>query len=135
MASVTWTTKRNPSSGHSIGVQYYLNFDLGIGSQKSYNSVRFINDSISGKREVIRHREDVIWLVVAANLPVDDLDVWEEFLTSVVSGESFTFDPYGTYASPSSSAATVLMNSNNWVESPQSAVNDYFDITFEVRVA
>lgn len=133
MATVIWTTKRNPISGHSIGNQYYIDFNLAIGSRKSYNSIRNYNDSISGKREVIRHREDVNWDITATIIPEAQLELWYEFLSSVVSGETFQFDAFGTYASPNN-LQTVILLSDGWSENPMSEVNDYFEIQFQLRV-
>lgn len=132
MAVVTYTALRNIIGGHTQGNSYQIEFYLGLGSQKKHNTVRKVNESISGKRETIQHRDESIHSVTATIVPVASLLTWQEFLFSVSHGEQFTIDVYGTIATPILVKNCILLN-DSWNESPTSEVNDFFDINFEVK--
>lgn len=132
MASVTYTALRDFGTGHTVGNTYYLDFGASVLNRKN-NRVAITTKSISGVRETIHQRNELRWEVTATFIPTSAIEFWREFFGSVSHGESFVFDPYGTYASPSD-AVNVVLDIDSWDEVRLGNTVDYYDISFVVEV-
>ena len=107
MAYVTYTAKRNLKSGHSASTSYSIEFSAEQLTPIFTPSANE-NRSLGGTTETTFNRLDESWAVSAAFQAQSTYDDWREFFSSVAGGESFTFDAYGTVASPDN-AQTVIM--------------------------
>ena len=115
MAGITYTANsRAPlitdSPAHVAGTVYSIDLKL----QQFVENVetpKQAHVAISGhvetvlKRAVKQYQVIFIW-------PNSENDDVEEFLYSVAGGETFSFDPYGTIASPDSAQDVVCTNQN-----------------------
>lgn len=111
MASITYVATRKIASGHSVDTAYSMDVSL---SQFSSNFI--VNDkrheSISG------HVESWVGSTIGTYLcetkPLLESNalhgyMWE-FLASCIGGETFTFDPWGTIASPDDPQDYILIS-------------------------
>lgn len=88
--------------------------------------------SLDGTQETIFQRQDQVWdftstLITKANLTNA---YWYEFLASVYAGETFSFDPYGTVASPDSAIDVVMVGEPSIVRDGNVG---FFRVGFTVR--
>jgi len=93
---------------HGEGAQYQLE----TASQQAIDTVTAIGPrprkSIDGTPETIIHRVDTSWDILTGIIMPDQVGYWDEFIHSVLGGESFTLDPYGTIAVPDKPVIVVL---------------------------
>jgi hypothetical protein len=97
-----------------------------------------VNESLNGTRESIRFYAVKYFDVQLAPITGTELNQVIEFLDSCENGESFTWDFYGSVASPHS-AVSASIDGNGYQltrSSPvgQGGANDYFKVSFRVRV-
>ncbi len=104
------------SAGNSISMQGYVrgsgqSYNLEIDLQQinlSEKSTKNVAESLSGVREILLHRETYYWDVTTLFITAAQLPQWQEFMSSVKAGETFSFDPYGTVASPDNVISVTL---------------------------
>lgn len=100
-------------SGHTAGTEY--SFDVPL---KTFNrSIKRKQNSavsLSGRRITTLHHIKNTYTVETIPLNgATDLANMREFLTSVVGGEQFTIDAYGTVATPNNQQEVILIGDIN----------------------
>lgn len=128
------------SAGPSITIQGYKrgygqSYNLESGMQQLTRDARTIRkeqESLGGSVETLLQRRIVAWNVKTDILEESALAQWREFHASVESGETFTFDPYGSAASPDK-PVSCIMDSDSYTESRLGA-SKLYEISFRVRV-
>lgn len=109
MARVSYTAQRSLKAGVSAGTA--VDFDFNVSDLDRYTkTARSDRASLGGLRQVLRDRTDVGYRVQTLPVLEADFDDFRQFLDSVDGGEAFTFDPYGTLASPVSPATSILVS-------------------------
>jgi hypothetical protein len=112
MSSITYTALRGIQAGHSLGLEYDLDFSAQAisTSQKTSDDVSV---SISGKKQVAVYYRQKSFSIVSDILETGTqaFDDFYEFMESVDEMETFTFDELGTTASPSN-PITVRLTGN-----------------------
>lgn len=131
MPSITYTAKRSLKSGHSADTEYSIDFDAQV-LGKSYKTVKTTQKSLGGQSETMRIRRDAFWDVKTDLLSEADLDDWREFMASTDAGETFTFDPYGTIASPDDAVSVEREDESDGEDRVGDSL--YYTISFKVRV-
>ncbi len=104
------------AAGNSISMQGYArgsgqSYELELGLQRielSEKSVTNTAESLSGVRETLLHRDTYYYDVTTLFITGAELPQWQEFMASVKAGEIFSFDPYGTVASPDNVVSVTL---------------------------
>ena len=86
--------------------------------------------SLGGKQETVFQRADVFYNLNIKNVPKATLPEYRVFLQSVNGGQTFTFDPYGTVASPDDPISVIADGGHN-----ETRVNtlEYFNISMKLR--
>lgn len=121
--------------GYKRGLNVSYNIDAFLVEQadRKVNVVRNSHRSLGGgSPEVLIHRRDVQIDVTTGLILEADIKKWREFLASVEGGETFTFDRYGSIASPSE-PLTVYLVDDSYTESRDSNLMRY-RISFTVGV-
>lgn len=122
--------------GYKRGLNQSYSMDFGV--EKADRRVKTMRSSHQpmggGAPEVLNYRDeqyvDVATSIVAEAL----LAQWREFLASVSGGESFSFDRYGTTASPIE-AKTVMLASEDYIEQREgTAYPGRYRFSFQVRL-
>lgn len=132
MTAVTYTAVRNIATGHTLGVSYSLDLNAMV-LQPVDQPVYEKEIAISGRTQVSAEREEELFDVELDQLLVGT-QAYEnvlEFLKSVNLGETFTFDPYGSVASPVSPQSAIL---NAPMSRPRIEKNPEFKFSFQVRL-
>lgn len=142
MTAVTYLAKRSLISGHSVGAEYSLNLKCtDINPRRTVS--RTVKVPLAGVgAEVTRNYAYIEYAVVLAPLaggtPLASIT---EFLDSC-EDQSFTFDPYGSIATPGTSPAPFVarLKGDGYalervLKRRQGGGNDYFRISFEVLPA
>ena len=136
----TTTSLVTESAGPSIVVQGYKR---GYGQayqieftprrlQASGKRIKKQSRAIGGAEETLLHRLEDFWDVGTGRLIEAAMPQWREFLASVASGETFTFDPYGTIAAPNAPVSCEL-DSDDYAESRLGATQRY-TVAFRIRL-
>jgi len=112
------------------GEEYSLDFDSVSVLTRGGNTVGKVRLSIDGTREFLKQRDEVMWDVTTGIVDRDNFDQTRRFLESVSSGAQFTFDPYGTIASPDE-PRTCTLESNSHQE--QTTGPRHISTSFKVR--
>lgn len=101
MAYVNYSAKRNLVGGHVIGNSYDLEFSPAI-LEPDRDISKHDSESDDGTIETQYSYGRDIWEVETISIVYGsaNYDLWREFLDSVEGSEQFTFDPFGTIASP-----------------------------------
>lgn len=114
MTAITYTAKdRNIGgrsalvSGHSVDTEYSLETDAPQ-LDVDYPPERTEHVSLGGQYAGTLHRIDEVWSVTTDHIEEADVANWKEWVASVSAMESFTFDPYGTIATPDAPVTAVL---------------------------
>lgn len=131
MAAVTYTAKRSLASGHTEGTEYSLDISLSA-LERRVDTVKDTATSLSGRDETLLHRLDVRWSCTTTYIDSADMPELREFLASTAGGESFTFDPYGTVASPDD-PVTVTRQGNGYRERRIAPALRMYQVAFEVK--
>lgn len=128
MSSITYTAVRGIISGHSSGTDYSLDFDA---QRLDSSHKEFLDESraLDGTTEALLHRIEAHWRITSHVLTESERSSWLEFLKSTAAREAFTFDPYGTSASPDN--PFIVRRRGEWVESRQAGARLY-TFTFTV---
>lgn len=121
---ITASTLTDEAAGPAVTLQGYLH-----GLNQSYTLETRLRDytpqpaivastaqAIGGNTETILHRTDEFWSVTTDVIDDAVRAIWIEFFRSVSAGESFTFDAYGTIASPDNPISVILNldNADRW---------------------
>lgn len=130
MASITYTAKRKIMAGHTAGFSYSM--DVGMtGADWSYDTNRYDNKSLGGVRQsylaAIEETYDLTLLPVMER-SAEHLQI-REFIASVIGGESFTFDRFGTVADPDDPVEYLM--DNKTVKEKRDGVN-YIGYTIKI---
>lgn len=130
MPSVNYQALRSIMSGHTKYTLYDLDFTAQTLSEAHPRTITQ-NTSLGGLVETVFHRADVRWSIVSTPIleTGTDWEQWMEFLASVQAGEEFTFDAYGTAASPDNAITVVLIGSATY---QRVGASRYVNIAFRV---
>ena len=102
MSAFNYTARRNLITGHTAGLAYDVESEMQVLAPASKENAK-THVSLDGSSETLLHRVEDTWqltTVPLSDLADSDFEKFKEFLTSVMGGEQFTFDAYGTVASP-----------------------------------
>lgn len=131
MAAVTYTAWRSLVSGHVEGDEYSLDIPL-ASLERRVAEEKERTESLSGNEETLLHRLDVFWSCTTANIKEADIGALREFLDSTAGGEQFTFDPYGSVASPDD-PVTVKRRGSGYREQRVGRVARVYRVSFEMK--
>ena len=129
---ITYTALSRIISGHVSGSIYQI--EIGT-KQADPDGETYLTEhvSLNGTREVVKQdREDDNWTVATKRITTADLLELREFFYSVVGGETFTLDLYGTIAVPDD-VQTMVMLSKKYAPK-RIKTSDYFNFSFKARV-
>lgn len=115
------------------GVSYNLETGSQIVTMPNDEGINRVAVSLSGKRETIFYRREVVYNVRTGVIEGANLAQWREFFASVMGGEVFTFDAYGTIAVPDDPVQAYL-NGTGFQIARIENFEQYF-ITFSVIVS
>lgn len=104
---VSYTAKRSIMSGHTAGTVYDLEFAASV-INHARDTEKKTNIAKSGATVTLLHRIDKLIEVKSAIVAQAERPAWEEFIDSVLGGESFSIDPYGTVAVPDQPRSVIL---------------------------
>ena len=138
MAAVQYTAKRSIGGGHAIDTQYALDLVLAAtnGGPKRRRRVE-TQTSLDGNVETLYFGRDFIFEVQLAPFRWLEQPYLREFLDSTEDGHAFTFDLYGSVATPYQ-PLTVVRDDDGYDESRVLSVGtggaeDYVTVNFRVR--
>lgn len=133
MASVTYTAvdRGELVGGHTAGLNYGITFDA-VEISPSRQNEKQSAVALDGTTVTTFYRQEKRYSVVteAMTRGGSAYNNFMEFLTSVVAGESFDFDAYGTIASPDNVEECIL--EGDFQESRLTL--SYYRFSFTVRV-
>lgn len=102
--------------GYKRGLNQAYNLEFGVErADRAPETVRNRHVALGGARETILHRRDVFLDIRTGVIEEVNIKQWREFMASVEGGELFTFDRYGTVASPVE-PKTASMESDSYDE-------------------
>jgi hypothetical protein len=130
MTAITYTAKRRLVSGHSSGTSYSLETAARVMDPNDRHAISS-NISMDGTTEGVLDRIDEEWSVTTGAIAGADLDAWREFFSSVAAKESFSFDAYGSIASPDNVQSALLEGAPRYRRIGRLSA---FTISFKVRV-
>jgi hypothetical protein len=121
-------------TGYKRGLGQSYTLETGIvQATRSVNVIRSEKQPIGGGApEVLLQREEVFIDVTTSVLQESQIAQWREFLASVQGGELFTFDRYGTLASPVEPKSAMLA-STSYTEMREGS-SFVYQIAFKVRI-
>ena len=102
MSSFEWTAKRALRSSSVAGEVYSIDIDTQA-IDPSVKSIAKEHIALGGNSEALGHRIDQIWRLKTSllnDLVGGEFAAVNELMQSVLFGESFYFDAYGTLATP-----------------------------------
>lgn len=129
MTAITYTATRKLISGHTAGTEYDLETRaVDLTPKPEY----VVNEAVAvdGTAEALLDRVDDLRNVTTNHIALADLPAWQEFLASVAARETFTFDAFGTIASPDNPEVVEMKGKPSIVKTSQAGK---FQITFTVR--
>lgn len=126
-----YTAKRNLATGHTVDTNYEIVI-YGWTIEPRFNAVGPENVSLDGTLERELYRIDTEYRVQTDAIDDgQDLENFEEFLHSVMGGESFTFDPDSDVAASAVNPLTCILKSRRLSRVRVSPLK--FQFTFDVR--
>lgn len=135
MTAVTYTAKRSITSGHVEDTEYTIDLrcnDIVPGKDVGKSESR----AMDGSTETVAWRNLQTWNIVTAAVVGDEHDLVLEFLESVLFGETFTFDEFGS-ASSADNPITVVIDGvyrrQRAVRQGGGGQDDYFRFNFQIR--
>ena len=137
--STTLSTLTDETAGSSISIIGYkhgldVSYDLETPSQilnQSHKAKTKKAESLSSVVETLFFNEIEYWDVKTGIITESELPYWLEFFSSLGAGESFSFDPYGTIASPDNVLSCMLEGNPKHIRI--SSIKKY-TFSFKVRV-
>ncbi len=130
MSSVTYTAKRSVVGSHTAGSTYALDFSAGKLNRKSKTRQK-TKTAMGGQSETLRYRQTITWDITTTRVNGANMPLLREFLDSVDGGETFTFDAYGTAATPDN-PVNCKIDSDGYSETRHGGT-DTFRVSFRVR--
>jgi len=130
MSSVIYTATRSVTGSHVAGNNYALDFSAGKLNRKSKTTQK-THTARGGQSEALRYRQTITWDITTTRVTGPNIPLLREFLDSVDGGEAFTFDPYGTNATPDNPVSCKL-ESSGYSEN-RHGTTDSFRISFRVK--
>jgi hypothetical protein len=117
------------AAGNTVTVQQYLHlygdsYDLETGAATLgiwEHKISSENTSQGGLQQSILHRIETGWNFKSDFIHSDDLPYWREFTQSVMGREIFTFDAYGSIATPDNPQSVVMDGNPKWTR-----INPYY---------
>ncbi len=95
MTAVTYTAARSLVVGHVLDQSYSMPLRV-AGLNPNPNVRKSQKFALSGKSESLLFHTKKQWLVTTGILRGGELELVREFLDSVINGETFQFDEFGT---------------------------------------
>ena len=136
MTAVTYTAQRDLTTGHVQGTAYTIQLRC-----RAFEPVKRVRKSasvaIAGNTETIVLSNFNLRDVVTKNLNSGDRDIVREFLESVIEGETFTVDEFGTPNAPDLPASAILegqYTETRTVQLGDGGRDDYFQFRFRLRL-
>lgn len=138
MAGIIYTANaRAPlitdSPAHVAGTQYSIDVKL-QNHVVSVETPKSAHVSIGGNVETVLKRAAKTITAVLIWPNSENADI-EEFLFSVAGGETFSFDPYGTIASPDDAQDMVCMNTSYNIGRMSHGSSPWRSVTLSLRPA
>ena len=130
MTAITYTAKRDISSGHVVDTSYSLE-TLGEELTPAFDPDVVQSFTLDGTPETVFNHIKKTWKVKTSVIDQSDYDVWVEFLSSVAGGEALVFDAYGTIVSPDNVQTAILLGSPRL---SRVATLTKWNISFTVRI-
>lgn len=116
------------------GQQYTIDFALEEATFSTRNPKKKHQPIGGGIPETVYWRTEKVITCTTGVIDETDLLQWREFLASVQSGETFTFDRYGTSAAPIEPKQAIL-DSDDWTEAREGTLYPgRYRISFDVRL-
>jgi len=95
MTAVTYTAKRSLAVGHVVDQSYTMRIRF-ASLEPNPNVRKSERSALSGKTESLLFHRKRQWRATTAILMAGELELAREFLDSVINGETFQFDEFGT---------------------------------------
>jgi len=127
-----------------IGIDYNFDFSA-VELTRSNSTIRNQSKALGGAVETLRHRDEILWNIQSEWIAKNSLTNIRRFLDSVLDGQTFTFDPYGTLTtSPQvvDKPVNAVLENNAYTENRAMVgangtdtllENDVFSLGFQVR--
>lgn len=131
MARVSYTALRSLKAGVTSGNAIDFDFDVSA-TDRETKVERKDQVAFSGLQETSKERTEELWRVTTIPVLEADFDDFRQFLDSCDGGEIFTFDPYGTLASPVAVKTNCVLDSKGYKEKRVS--QRYLSVSFRIRV-
>lgn len=131
MAAITYTARRSLVPGHVEGEEYSLEVAMSA-IDPTTDAERDDHVALDGTTESLLTRIDKLWRFRTIPLEEPVAAQMREFLDSVLGGEAFVIDPYGTIADPIQ-PLTVKLASKRYGDDRHGTVFLY-RFSFDVRV-
>lgn len=136
MTAVTYTAAREVIAGHIVDTEYTIDLRL-ITLDRGKDVRKEPSVSMSGNTETVLWRNLKTWKVTTGAVRWEQLGLVREFLESVIAGETFQYDEFGSADAPFDPISCVV----DGVYSEDRAIrkggdsgrNDYFRFTFSIR--
>jgi hypothetical protein len=141
MGFATYSAKRGLAPGHAENTSYTIPLTLTQdGFEFIGKDLKETQKSLSGVVEVLYFGSEKIWSVTLEPVSDEESLLLREFIGSTADGQAFTFDPYGSEASPSSRVMTAKRNDDGaketvFLRTGDPGGTDSFQFSFEVREA
>ena len=107
MTAVTYLAKRNLAGGHSVDTSYDLETECSVLNPSDVADIKQ-SFTLDGTPETVFNNLSERWSVTTI-VDQSDYNLWREFWSSVAGGESFTFDAYGSIATPDNPITVVMV--------------------------
>lgn len=138
MAFAEYVARRSLAPGHIVDTPYTLILPSLSRCQLGRDRRTSRKVSMSGAAETLFYFAKRTWQVQTEPVLLDEAQTLIEFLDSIDDGQSFTFDPYGSPDSRSSSCAVVVSDDQGYTlervrTRGRSGADDYFEFSFGVR--
>lgn len=127
MSLIRYTAKRSIMSGHTLDVVYEFEIDFTRWDRQA-KAEKKVARSLGGVTETIFHRQDIFYQITTAPAKTTAIDQMREFLDSVMAGESFVIDRYGSIGSPDNEITMTL--EGDYAENRPS-IDERFTYTFK----
>lgn len=121
---------KSNSAYTQVGEPYSLEFDSVSVLTRAPSTQGTARLAIDGTREYLAQRDEVLWDVTTGIIDRSEYDPTRRFLESTARGASFTFDPYGSLATPDD-PRQVTLESNTHAE--QTTGSRLLNTSFRVR--
>jgi hypothetical protein len=138
MASANYTAKRSIAAGHQVNLGYSIELPL-MSTNPGVRRTRRVETtkSLDGNVETLYYGRDLMIEIMLAPFRWSEHPYLREFLDSTEDGQVFSFDLYGTVATPKQPIQVVRdddgYNEERWLALGQDGSEDYFTLSIKVR--